>query len=213
MQNLDFRGRLPGSSPSSSRERLPGENRARPAGGAGGKLSRGNLLYGLLIAVIIAFTLGLLAGVRLGKYQSLEDNIVKKSARKPGTVSVRKPTERGRKNSSFMNVPSRARNGNGALKNYVVIIGSYSPANARKLLLGLSTLPDLKTIPPSACKSLEETVPNRGLGFRLKSPGRTGLQRVYLGCFTDMNLARRAHRIARNYPGLRARDVKLIELK
>ncbi len=200
----------------------------------GGLLQSRPLLTGLALVAVLAFGLGVMAGVPIGRVQQQEADVSARVNKRQAANQGKKPANSANGdagNSGSRSIGSLAQGGNGtggtsnpatgnpangtsngstrrlmnpsangttSSSSFVITLGTYSVANAKKLLLRMNRLEAVSTQRPAPCRTLEETVPNRALGFRLRHPSNNRLNRVYLGCFRREGDAQRVLRAIRD---------------
>ena len=227
MQNIDFSSRINRPSPFATGGRPVPTSVATPVGAAGhempapasgGDLKRRNRNMVFVIALLIlAFTVGLMAGIQLGYLRYVDQSLVKnpdpETATQTADNSSNSSGESG--TSSFANTSPHTEE---AIADhidgrYLVRVGTFAPRAAELLAGRLNNHPDLAQSKPVRCKSVRESSPGRYLAFRVKLDDGSDRQNVFLGCFRSEDAARRAldTAIASGIPGLSA--ARLFEIE
>lgn len=189
MQNIDFSRKI-------RRPETPrlDEHTPRPQGG---ELRKTNRIWAFAgAACIIAFTLGILAGIQIKSIKTFEDSVASRpDERRSGTQardseSLESFANRG-ENDPPLNPP--AARGTGG---FIIKIGTFETQKSERLTSMLNGVPELGQTRPLMCKNVNEAVPDRYLAFRTRVNDTTGRQNVFLGCFADRESARTALRFA-----------------
>ncbi len=226
MQNIDFSSRINRPSPFQGGPQhgsgLPRHEASAFAVGATVtaepvSLKRRNRTIVLVLALLIlAFTVGMMAGIQLGYLRHVDATLVKN----PDPGSGGSATSGG--GTAFANTSANADvsspNAREALRDhmdgrYLVRVGTFAPRAAELLAGRLNNHPDLAQAKPVQCKNVRESSPGRYLAFRVKLGDGSNRQNVFLGCFRSEDAAREAldTAIASGIPGLSA--AKLFEIE
>lgn len=226
MQNIDFSSRLNRSSPFQAVHANP---QSRQAGGVADvpvdiKRRNRNMVF-VLALLILAFTVGMMAGIQLGYLRHVDETLVKHPDPDSTDVAGESSAEQGA-TTSFSNTGADSASQN-ALEGtadqegnagrvegrYLVRIGTFAPRAAELLAGRLNNHPDLAQAKPVRCKNVRESAPGRYLAFRVKLGDDTDRQNVFLGCFRSEDAAREAldAAIASGIPGLSA--ARLFEIE
>lgn len=221
MQNIDFSSRINRNSPFQATHNKPQSATERgpiDAGPAGIKRRNRNMVL-VLALLILAFTVGMMAGIQLGYLRHVDATLVKNPD--PGSESqgVAAETQNGG-STSFSNVgtDTSSTHAQEGLRDhldgrYLVRVGTFAPRAAELLAGRLNNHPDLAQAKPVQCKNVRESAPGRYLAFRVKLGDGTERQNVFLGCFRSEDSARETldAAIASGIPGLSA--ARLFEIE
>ncbi|MCR9142443.1 MAG: hypothetical protein NXI24_09345 [bacterium] len=178
---------------------------------------RNRSLVLVLSLLILAFTVGMMAGIQLGYLRHVDATLVKNPdpgsesevAKRDGTTSFANTgTE-----SSISSPEAREGLRDHMDGRYLVRVGSFAPRAAELLAGRLNNHPDLAQQKPVQCKNVRESRPDRYLAFRVKLGDGSDRQNVFLGCFRSQDAAREAldKAIASGIPGLSA--ARLFEIE
>jgi hypothetical protein len=206
MQNIDFSSRINRPSPFQAAHHLPSGGRERTGAAPVTDIKRRNRnLVFVLALLILAFTLGMMAGIQLGYLRHVDENLVTNPDPGPaGAVGDAARTAAG-DSESFSN-PGQAAGSEPASQDgrYLVKVGTFAPRAAELLAGRLNNHPDLAQAKPVRCKNVRESTPGRYLAFRVKLNDATDRQNVFLGCFASEDAAREALDLASasGIPGL-----------
>ncbi|MEQ9366250.1 MAG: hypothetical protein RIF32_18570 [Leptospirales bacterium] len=182
-----------------------------------GLKSRNRNMVLVLALLILAFTVGMMAGIQLGYLRHVDATLVKNpdpgsgGANQGGSTSFANP---GAKTGGDVSSPEAQE---GLLDHldgrYLVRVGTFAPRAAELLAGRLNNHPDLAQAKPVQCKNVRESSPGRYLAFRVKARDGTERQNVFLGCFRSQDAAREAldAAIASGIPGLSA--ARLFEIE
>ncbi len=180
MQNIDFSRKI---------RREPVLEAERPDLG-----KKNRTVVTTLVLCILAFTLGLMAGVQLMRVRGT-DSLVKNPDRpartaepeeSPSNPSSAKPSRVGVEDPD----PSAERMADTAPAKYLIKVGTFSSADADRLARKIGKVAELKDVVPAPCKGLKEQS-DRGLTFRIAVKGEPR-ENVFLGCFADPGKAHEA---------------------
>lgn len=214
MQNIDFTNRInrgsPRAAPFMSGATVHADPVSPGAASGGGSLKRRNRSTILVLALLIlAFTVGMMAGIQLGYLRHVDATLVKNPDPDPDANTAKRGDS-----TSFSNVGSADANSPHAKEaladhldgRYLVRVGTFAPRAAELLAGRLNNHPDLAQSKPVRCKNVSEVKPERYLAFRVKLEDGSNRQNVFLGCFRSEDAARDALTTAMNsgIPGLSA---------
>jgi hypothetical protein len=202
MQNIDFSSRINRPSPFQAAQAPSDRSRGRASGAPAGDLrSRNRSLVFVLALLIVAFTLGMMAGIQLGYLRQVDENLV--TNRDPDR-SDESRRESGAGTADFANAGAGAPPPEDPEGRYLVRVGTFAPRAAELLAERLNNHPDLTQAKPVRCKNVRESTPGRYLAFRVKLDDGTDRQNVFLGCFLQEDAAREAldRAAASGIPGL-----------
>ena len=195
MQNVDYSRMINRRAP----ERAPRQEEARdvrydrnftPAGTS--ELKRSNRVYVVALAFsLVAFTGGILAGMKLAEIRNIETGIVKypeggrsASANTPATAPESAAPGAGG-SVSLANAGSPQ----GAPGKYLIKIGTFAPEEAERLVLQLNNIRELDPVRPLNCKHVKQTVGSRKLAFTIPLNEEVERKNVFVGCFDDQRQA------------------------
>lgn len=210
MQNLDFSGKLGLTNAHAFHDRSERESGSEPT-----YISKRNwLLMGALAFAVLSFTGGILTGIKIGHYKKIDSAILQKVAE-----NEQKGAEAKTAPETFSQVapdnetppPAPVAVSNGA--EFLILFGNFSPENAKKLLIAINGNAEISSLSKSPCKSIQETVPDRGHGFRLEHPSRPDLHRVFAGCYSNLKDAQKVFQLLGNSGILQKTDARLVEIK
>ena len=234
MQNLDFSPRLRGRRAEAAPEA------GGPGAGSWSRWKTATVVTVIIAGA--AFVGGLSLGLRLGRYGQEEDRIVRNAARSAGgapSTSARTPAPEslpgasgnprgaapptaglahgrasGEVRDSLAN-RSRADSGTGAAQEagrYVILLGSYSPEGAERLLGRLKRIPRLRRAGYHNCRAMTEAGSKEGV-FQLTHPHNRALRRVYVGCHRDLREANAVLSVLRQEGLLDSTNAQLIDIE
>lgn len=170
MQNVDFSRRIKHSPDA-------GDTLAQPL-----KLSN-RAGVRTLAAVIVAFTLGIVAGVQIMRARGTESLVrypdQPRESAGPADRSTPNPaSEEPRTLANIADEPaSRDSRPRGR---YLIKVGSFSPESADRLARRLARIDAISEARPALCQGLKEAN-GRGLLFRIEA--EQGKENLFLGCF------------------------------
>lgn len=182
MQNIDFSNRVRRGA-----LRMPDEVVAvasvdtAPAS----DLKRRNRYFVLVLALLIfAFTIGLMAGIPLGKMQAMDSSVVRELDQPPAGQSdpARVVSQGGA--TGFSNTAETGR--------YLIKVGTFRPDDAIRMAAMLNNMPRFETIERHRCRNFNEAVPDRYPAFRVATSDGTERENVLLGCFLDREAGQRS---------------------
>jgi hypothetical protein len=169
MQNVDFSRRIKHSADVA-------ESAAQPL-----KLSDRAGVRTLAIA-IVAFTIGIVAGVQLMRARGTESLVRYPDQPRESTSANRSgdspPAEEPRSLANIADEPGPRENR--ARGRYLIKIGSFSPDSADRLAKRLARIEAISDTRPVLCQGLKEES-GRGLLFRIEA--EQGKENLFLGCF------------------------------
>lgn len=153
-------------------------------------MKRSNRVYVIALALaLMAFTGGILAGMKLAEIRNLESSIVKypDGARGPAASApaASAPSNPSGGNSETVSLANTAPSAN-MLGKYLIKIGTFSPEESETLVLRLNSIRELDPVRPLNCKHVKQTVGGRKLAFSIPlKEGEVERKNVFVGCFDD----------------------------
>ncbi|MBX7056432.1 MAG: hypothetical protein K1X75_00090 [Leptospirales bacterium] len=194
MQNVDFSPRLRRASSIRSLPEAP----AAPSSAL--DLRRSNRsIVALAAGGILIFTLGLVAGIQIGRLKNLDETVVRypdgrrnsappphatpapeRSAPQPAAVNDRP----GGAQSVLANQPEAGR--------FIIKLGSFRSSEAARLSDRLNAIAGLESVATTPCRGVQEPARQRGAAFRVGAAGRRELENVFAGCFRSAATAQAA---------------------
>lgn len=212
MQNIDFTNRINRGSPFQGGATVHADPVSSNTAGNGSLKRRNRSTILVLALLILAFTVGMMAGIQLGYLRHVDATLVKNPDPNPDAVAS--ADGKNGSSTSFANVSAAdvsSPHAKEALADhldgrYLVRVGTFAPRAAELLAGRLNNHPDLAQSRPVRCKNVRESSPGRYLAFRVKLEDGSERQNVFLGCFRSEDAARDALTTAVNsgIPGLSA---------
>ena len=153
-------------------------------------MKRSNRVYVIALALaLMAFTGGILAGMKLAEIRNLESSIVKypDGARGPAASApaASAPSNPSGGNSETVSLANTAPSAN-MLGKYLIKIGTFSPEESETLVLRLNSIRELDPVRPLNCKHVKQTVGGRKLAFSIPlKEGEVERKNGFVGCFDD----------------------------
>lgn len=199
MQNVDFSPRLRrGGAQRTAPAEAPFE---RPAPDLRQR-NRNAVLF--TAGAILIFTLGLVAGIQIGRLKRMDESVVRyPDDRRPATARTAAAAPRETETRTAATAPERqtteaetpATNSfanRSTAAPYIIKLGSFRTEEARRLAARLNAIAGLEDIPTARCRGVSEAAPSRGAAFRVRAEGVAELENVFAGCFASADRAQEA---------------------